>query len=104
MPAERLGRVKAPAGLDLGAVTPVEIAISILAEIVQHHRSDKAVEPPPAATTEVTEATDPICGMSVEIATARHRSELAGRTTYFCCLHCKETFDRNPERYLASGA
>ena len=42
--ADRLGRLKAPAGLDLGAVTPVEIAISILAEIVQHHRSDKTVE------------------------------------------------------------
>src|SRR4029453_17900465 len=42
--ADRLGRLKAPAGLDLGAVTPVEIAISILAEIVQHHRGDKTVE------------------------------------------------------------
>jgi xanthine dehydrogenase accessory factor len=102
VPAERLGRLKAPAGLDLGAVTPVEIAISILAEIVQHHRGDKAVEPP-AATTEVSEAPDPVCGMSVAIAAARHRSELAGRTTYFCGRHCKETFERNPERYLPSG-
>jgi xanthine dehydrogenase accessory factor len=103
VPAERLGRLKAPAGLDLGAVTPAEIAISILAEIVQHHRGDKGA-PEPAPAAEATEAIDPICGMSVTIATARHRSQAGGRTTYFCCGHCKETFERNPERYLVSGA
>jgi xanthine dehydrogenase accessory factor len=92
VPAERLGRLKAPAGLDLGAVTPAEIAISILAEIVQHHRGDK-VEPEPVAAIEASEAIDPICGMSVTIATARHRSEAGGRTTYFCCARCKETFE-----------
>jgi len=91
--ADRLGRLKAPAGLDLGAVTPVEIAISILAEIVQHHRSDKSdAEPVPAAPA--TEAVDPICGMLVDVATARYRSERDGETVYFCCLGCKETFDR----------
>jgi xanthine dehydrogenase accessory factor len=102
--ADRLGRLKAPAGLDLGAVTPVEIAISILAEIVQHHRGDKTVEAEPAAdATTPTEALDPICGMSVEIATARYRSDVAGRITYFCCLHCKETFDQDPGRYLTAS-
>jgi xanthine dehydrogenase accessory factor len=101
--ADRLGRLKAPAGLDLGAVTPVEIAISILAEIVQHHRSDKTVEAEtPSDTATPAEAIDPICGMSVEIASAPYRSDVAGRTTYFCCLHCKETFDRDPGRYLAA--
>ena len=99
VPAERLGRVKAPAGLDLGAVTPAEIAISILAEIVQHHRGEKDVfvhDPP-------DQAIDPICGMSVAIADARHRSDAGGRTTYFCCAHCKETFEQNLARYLPSN-
>jgi xanthine dehydrogenase accessory factor len=102
VPPERLGRLKAPAGLDLGAVTPAEIAISILAEVVQHHRGDKGVETATAAS--VREARDPVCGMTVDIATARYRSEAAGRITYFCCLRCKETFEQNPERYVADRA
>ncbi|HEU4367526.1 MAG TPA: XdhC family protein [Methylomirabilota bacterium] len=105
VPPERLGRFKAPAGLDLGAVTPAEIAVSILAEIVQHHRGDKLTEAAPAAVeTTAGEAVDPICGMRVEIATARYRSEAGGRTTYFCCLHCKETFEQDPSRYLTEPA
>jgi len=96
---ERLGRLKAPAGLDLGAVTPAEIAVSILAEIVQHHRGDKGIETTPAASA--MEARDPVCGMTVDIATARYRSDAGGRITYFCCLACQESFEQNPERYIA---
>ncbi len=103
VPSDRLGRFKAPAGLDLGAVTPAEIAISILAEIVQHHRGDKGAEIAPAPAA-VTAGRDPICGMLVEIGTARYRSQTADRTIYFCCLHCKETFDQDPRRYLAAPA
>lgn len=102
VPAERLGRLKAPAGLDLGAVTPAEIAVSILAEIIQHHRGDKPAEAAAVVPfAEPAEALDPICGMMVPIATARHRSQAAGRTTYFCCLRCKETFEQDPRRYLS---
>ena len=90
VPPERLGVLKAPAGLDIGAETPEEIAVSILAEIVRDHRSEKSA--PPVAI--VAEATDPICGMTVEIATARYRSEVAGETVYFCCRQCQETFER----------
>jgi xanthine dehydrogenase accessory factor len=96
---DRLGRFKAPAGLDIGAVTPAEIAVSILAEIVQHHRSDKGVEAAPAAV-DPAEAIDPICGMTVAIATARYRSEAGGRITYFCCRSCQATFEQDPARYL----
>ena len=104
VPREHLGRLKAPAGLDIGAVTPEEIAVSILAEIIHVRHSRKtdhveaaAVEPPASA-----EARDPICGMTVETATARYRSDWAGRSVYFCCLRCKEQFDVEPQRYAAT--
>ena len=47
-----------------------------------------------AASPEAAEATDPICGMTVEIATARYHSDVAGVTTYFCCRQCKDAFDQ----------
>lgn len=104
VPAERLGRLRAPAGLDIGAVTPEEIALSILAEIVQVSRSQKvewnSVE---AASEEIdqTAAQDPVCSMFVELGSAKYRSEVLGQSFYFCCLRCKETFDQAPERYGA---
>jgi xanthine dehydrogenase accessory factor len=104
-PPERLGRLKAPAGLDIGSVTPEEIAVSILAEIIQHRRSAKTVsaeaEPAPSPTVRI-ESKDPICGMIVDAATAKFRSEFAGGTVSFCCRHCKEMFDQDPERYRAA--
>jgi xanthine dehydrogenase accessory factor len=106
VPAERRGRLKAPAGLDIGAVTPEEIAVSILAEIIQQRRSDKAavVEPKtePAAPHVRIDSKDPICGMIVDGATAKFHSDFSGRTVYFCCRHCKEMFDQDPERYRAA--
>src|SRR6266508_2607574 len=104
VPVERLGRLKAPAGLDIGAVTPTEIAASILAEIIQHRRSEKlggaGAESPSTAAVRV-ESRDPICGMTVDSVTAKYRSEFAGRNVFFCCRHCKEMFDQDPERYRA---
>ncbi len=46
-------------------------------------------------------AVDPVCGMTVEIATARHVSEVGGETRYFCCGGCKTKFEADPDRYLS---
>jgi xanthine dehydrogenase accessory factor len=105
LPPERRSRLKAPAGLDIGAVTPEEIAVSILAEIIQHRRSDKTrgAEAEAQSTPAVRiESKDPICGMTVDNVSAKFRSEFSGRTVYFCCRHCKEMFDQNPDRYRAA--
>jgi xanthine dehydrogenase accessory factor len=87
---EILSRLKAPAGLDIGAATGPEIALSILAEIVQRRRSR-----PPASTTAFEPpqvAIDPICGMEVQIATAKWTAEKDGQTYYFCAPGCRRTF------------
>jgi xanthine dehydrogenase accessory factor len=86
---------RSPAGLALGAETMQEIALSVMAEIVQLHRVSSA----PLTTSKqlpiAAEAIDPICGMSVVTANAKYTSEFESRTIYFCCLRCKETFDRS---------
>ena len=86
---EKSRRLKFPAGLDIGAVTAEEIALSILAEMVQMRRSR------PAAATLLplaTMAKDPICGMTVDVAAARHVLEKDGTKYYFCGAGCKEKF------------
>jgi YHS domain-containing protein len=47
-----------------------------------------------------TQARDPVCGMSVDTATAAHRSTLEGETYYFCSAACKRIFDADPTRYI----
>jgi xanthine dehydrogenase accessory factor len=103
---EQLSRVKSPAGLDLGAATPEEIAVSILAEIVQLRRARAAVPAPTKAKPlpiANKEARDPICGMSVDIAAARYKSQFEGAWFYFCCAGCKQTFEKDPTKYAAAA-
>jgi YHS domain-containing protein len=49
-------------------------------------------------------AKDPVCGMDVDEKTAQHKSEYQGQTYYFCAAGCKRAFDKEPEKYLNSGA
>ncbi|MGA8153036.1 MAG: heavy metal translocating P-type ATPase [Terriglobales bacterium] len=51
-----------------------------------------------------TKVLDPVCGMSVDPATTRHRVERAGKTYYFCCAGCAEKFRAAPEKYLQPPA
>ncbi len=102
---EAVGRIVVPAGLDIGARTPEEIAVSIMAQIVEMRRRAAAREPAPAAAQQAArEAIDPICGMTVTIAGARHSAEVGGVTYYFCCGGCRTKFLADPARYLAAGA
>lgn len=107
IPAELLNRVKTPAGLDIKAVSPEEIAVSILAEIIQVKRNQarpmaQGEEKKPPLAVVMTEARDPICGMLVDVRSAKYQSEYQGNTFYFCCAHCQQAFDKEPERYAAA--
>jgi P-type Cu+ transporter len=43
---------------------------------------------------------DPVCGMTVDPATAKAKIEHAGATYYFCCTGCAQKFQASPEEYL----
>lgn len=95
---ESLGRVRSPAGLDLGSSTQAEIAVAVLAELVawRHSRA------PVPAMPEV--AIDPVCGMEVAVGAAKETAVYEGRTFYFCASGCRSRFESEPARYLAVEA
>ncbi len=103
LPEERLEYLKVPAGLDIGAVTPEEIAVSILAEIIQVRRRQAQIAQQEKQTPENArplEARDPVCGMMVEVDDARYVTSHEGRMYYFCSKGCQRSFEAEPERYL----
>ena len=111
--ADRLSALRAPAGLDIQAREPEEIALSILAEIVQVLRSGESFEWPQktAGATEEKPSTpasetavDPVCGMTVDIATSQHVHHHAGESYYFCCSGCLARFSSEPELFVSARA
>ncbi len=114
---ELRSRVHCPAGLALGARTPEETALAILAELVSE-RSATAAPPTASAgtarpagaadgvestagsgTAEPATALDPVCGMTVPAIPATLHVEHAGRTVYFCSAGCRAAFLKDPEHY-----
>jgi Cu+-exporting ATPase len=49
-------------------------------------------------------AKDPVCGMSVDPATAKASAEYEGRAYYFCCSGCRDAFVTDPARFVAAGS
>ena len=97
--ASQRSRVFSPAGLDLGARTPGEIAVSILAQLIAERA--KGRHPAPVHSAPET-AIDPVCGMTVAAVESTLHLEHGGATIYFCSRGCYEAFRKDPERYDAS--
>lgn len=106
VPDEQRSRVRSPAGLDIGGRTAAEIALSVLAEIVQErraaerHAGERAVTVPDAGPAR---AVDPVCGMSVAAVDASPHATVDGVTTWFCCEGCRTRFLEDPDRYAPAS-
>jgi len=106
--AEEQARVHTPAGLDLGAGTPEEISLSILAQIVATRPRAPAHPPapsgaaPPAGAAPAGPMADPVCGMTVRPGEHGLHLEHDGRTVWFCGRGCLEAFAASPAMYLTS--
>jgi xanthine dehydrogenase accessory factor len=125
LPADQLGRVRVPAGLDLGRTTHREIGVAILAELVQLRASGAlagAAWAAPARNTAApgdaetvphanapdaagpaaparAQAIDPVCGMTVPATAASLPLAHDGVTYYFCSANCRRRFEQDPAAY-----
>ncbi len=97
VPDEQLEQIDVPAGIDIGARTPTEIALSILASVVSTRRGEHVAAPGNtriAVAAPARElAVDPICGMTVAAVPGTPSIEHEGKTVYFCCDGCKSKFE-----------
>ena len=105
VPDHLLERIDVPAGLDIGARSPAEIALSILAKIISVRHDPPRHDPvqvaePAVATHEL--AVDPICGMTVAATPDTPSLTVNGETIYFCCDGCKAKFQSQQEHARVS--
>lgn len=94
---EQLERLKRPNGLPGAGLRPGEIAFSVMAELLQARREHIGLVPDGVLAPSRAEAIDPVCGMTVDIATARYKAERDGQIYYFCSAGCRAS-------WLASSA
>ncbi|RBY80604.1 hypothetical protein DQ238_08490 [Geodermatophilus sp. TF02-6] len=92
---EQRSRVRSPAGLDIGARTAGEIALSVWAQVVAERRSAGRRVPP----TGPARVVDPVCGMRVAAVDANPHVTVDGVPTWFCCDGCRTAFLADPVRY-----
>jgi xanthine dehydrogenase accessory factor len=87
-----LKRVKRPKGTSATPQLPAEIAFSVMAELLEVRRKRIGLLPEAPAPAPRQEAIDPICGMTVDVATARYSTDRDGVRYYFCSAGCRSAF------------
>ncbi len=97
---EDISRVKFPAGMDINASTPEEIAVSILAELIKDRNSVDLKEQVIVEAKEDKKEIDPICKMIVDPKNAADTYKFDDINYYFCCTGCKEKFALEPSSYI----
>jgi xanthine dehydrogenase accessory factor len=107
VPPNLLDRVRVPVGLDLGHTSHREIAVAILAELVQLRAAGALVPVKPAepvTAANPTTAIDVVCAMTVPADRTSHPLEHDGVTYYFCGVGCRSAFEKDPAAYLPDEA
>ncbi len=115
---ERINQLRSPVGLDINAKLASEVAISILAEVIDHFRkgnvsekmpvhqpdttSEKVASMPAAATFAEEYYINPVCQVPVSKKNPKHVVEYQGEKVYFCCDGCKVSFDKEPSKYITT--
>jgi xanthine dehydrogenase accessory factor len=101
VPDEQRARIHAPAGLDIGARTAPEIALSVFADIVARRPRVRIPDVGSAATVApaVEVARDPVCGMEVAVTPESLSAQHAGVAVYFCGTGCRQAFLDDPARF-----
>jgi len=104
VPQSSIDRVHVPAGLDLGHTSHREVAVAVLAELVQL-RAAGALAPNRASllVAPIT-AIDPVCGMTVTADRNGRPFKYDDATFYFCGPGCRDSFAKDPGAYLSREA
>lgn len=100
-----INTIHSPAGINIEAKTPEEVAVSILAEIIQVRNKLQSTgftrfKNPGAAAEQPKFYVNPVCGVLVDINNPKHVIEYKNEKVYFCCDGCKVKFEGDPEKYM----